>query len=277
MNVCALLLCFVENIVHEFYLISPVDGIKRDMRVVKASKLSVGGKHLTGHGSRKSRTKHYHRDDLQSSTNVQVSVFAKPLLYAFPSFDKSDALIFLPTSLSRHMNSGDTEATSKLILSHLDRDCLINLEHYQPGLLNTKSFVKMLDLITNLHPDSIMCAQGIKVDGNQISASLFAKFTDNKVIYESVRSTLKDPALRAVFGFPRAVKVRKSLENAPRGEEESQQIITFADSDEDLLVYVHVELTMTVDELTKKVSKFYVTSRLTSMHPAVTTNATGTC
>lgn len=73
------------------------------------------------------------------------------------------------------------------------------------------------------------------------------------------------------------MKVRKSLENAPRGEEESQQIITFADSDEDLLVYVHVELTMTVDELTKKVSKFYVTSRLTSIHPAVTNNATGTC
>lgn len=220
-----------------------------------------------GRESRQARTKHQRGNDPHCTENQQMEIFTKPVLYAFPSFDKSDALIFLPTTLSRYMNSGDTEGTSKLILSHLGKDCLINLEHYPCGLLNTKSFVKMLDLITDLHPDSIICAQGIKVEGNRISASLFAKFTDNKVVYDSVRGTLRDPALRTLFGCPRAAKVRKSLEHAPRGEEESQKIITLADSDEDLLVYVHVELAMTVDELTKKVSEFYVSSQLTSMHP----------
>lgn len=202
----------------------------------------------------------------KSIEKAQLQYFVKPLLYAFPSFDKSDALIYLPTTLTRHMNSGDSDATAKLILSHLDKNCMIDLAHYPRSFLNAKSFVKMLDLITDLYPDSIICAQQTKVDGNRISASLFAKFTDNRLVYDSVRKNLQDPAMCLLFGLPREEKLRKTLQDEPRPEEESRQILTFAESDQDLLVYVHVELTMTVDDLTKKVSEFCVSSRRTSMH-----------
>lgn len=203
----------------------------------------------------------------------EIEYYTKPL-YAFPSFDKSDALIYLPSTLTRYMNSGDMQAASKLLLSHLDKDCVVNLPHHPSGFMNTKTLIKLLNLVSDIHPDSVMCVHQTKVEGNQIWASIYIKFTDCRTIRDSVRKSISDPALKTMLDISREEQVRKSLTSEERTEEQKQHFLTLADTKDDILIYLSTEVVLTVDEITKKVSQFGIRSRTTSMHLANSRNKT---
>lgn len=224
--------------------------------MTKANKDRVGGKRY----SRANKTK-----PEPTIEQIQIEYFTKPIV-AFPSFDKSDALIHLPSTLSRYMNSGDLQAASKLLLSHLHKDCVFDMPHHPLGHYKTRNFVNLLTVVSDIHPDSVMCVHQTKVEENTIWASMYMKFTDCRSIRESVRSTVVDPTILPMICESREQQVQKILEDGDRSEEELENFRALANTKEDILMYIRAELVLTVDTITKKVSQFRIQARTTSMH-----------
>jgi len=194
----------------------------------------------------------------------QIEYYTKPI-YAFLTFDKSDALIYLPNTLSRYMNTGDVPALSKLLLSHCDKKCVVDVPKFSSEI-NVRKLVQIFDKMFDIHPDcvAVACAHQTKVVGNQISSSLFLKLTDIKIIQDVIRPSLHDPVLHEIFGGTRQQRMQRQLVCAQSLEEE-RQIRTLGQTDNDILIHVHVKLVLTIDEITKKVCKFGVQWKSTSM------------
>ena len=195
--------------------------------------------------------------------NEQIVPFAT--LYAFPSFDKCDSLIYLPTALTRHMNSGDVSSLSKLLRTHLDKNCAVNLAFLNNQALNVNILIMTYKLMLDLHPDTLQVAHNIKVDGNKISASVLVKYTDNVLIHESLRRTNKNSTFTPVLQMDRVEGWEKECASAGRSEQETQHYLALATSRADLCINLHMQLELIVDDLTKKVSQFSMSGRVTSM------------
>lgn len=191
---------------------------------------------------------------------------AVAMLYAFPSFDRSDSLIFLPTSLCRLMNSGDIPAISKLIMSHFSKTCVIKMSYWDGPSIDVKFLLKMYKMLLEVHPDSIQVAQNTKVDGNKITAQIFAKHTDSRVIHNAVRRTTNDPVFTETMRKNRVEELHQ-FGSATAAEMERFEQIAASHDEDDLLVYFHLDVEYIIDDLTKKVSQFNVTGKVTGLEP----------
>lgn len=139
----------------------------------------------------------------------------------------------------------------------------------EPGSLNVKYLIRAYEIMSDMHPDMISCATNIVVSENKIRATIHAKFTDVKMIHDYIRATVKDPFIAPVLKKDRIEGMREELEKDGRPPEEIDHFLSLASTGEDLLVYVNLSLEMTIDDLTKKVSEFTMSGRMTSMHPVV--------
>lgn len=185
-----------------------------------------------------------------------VAVFK---LLAFPVFDKRDSLLYFPHSVSRHLNSGDHDALSKLMHSYLH------------GKWTYHRMLEMFYFSTEVHPDSLMCVHSTKVVENQIFSTMYFKSTDCKLLNNSLRRTILDPT---VLHMITARDDRLKGEIASYGnlsDEEQQRMVSLVDSDEDLVIYGRMDLQMTMDSHTKKVTGLSFNAILTSV--AVCTNS----
>jgi len=199
----------------------------------------------------------------------KVNVSRRPpsnILYAFPHFDRCDSLLYFPCTLTRHLNTGDFTAVSKLFSSHIDKDCRVFMDYAAIGDINVKSFLKLHEVMLDLQPDRIMCVHSTKVVENQIFASVYLKATDNKTITDSVARTVKDPVCASLFTMDRAERMKLKTLAVERTEEERLKMIELADSGEDILVYVRLNLALTFNDVTKKITSFVCNGQVTSMH-----------
>lgn len=163
------------------------------------------------------------------------------------------------------MNSGDVRAMGKLLRSHLDKNCAVNLSFLNSQMLNVNMLIMTYKLMLDLHPDTLQVAHNITVDGNKIRATLLVKYTDNVLIHESIRRTNKDPTFAPVLQMDRVEGWEKECRAAGRSFQETQQYLALATSRADLCINLSMQLELTVDELTKKVSQFSMTGTVTSM------------
>jgi hypothetical protein len=86
----------------------------------------------------------------------------EPALYAFPSYDKCDSLLYFPNAMSRHTNSGDFAQLSRLFGSHLESDCHIALVDLNPS---SKQLGRLFCFFTEVYPDFMMCVHSTRVEG----------------------------------------------------------------------------------------------------------------
>ena len=199
----------------------------------------------------------------------KVNVSRRPpsnILYAFPHFDKCDSLIYVPCTLTRHLNTGDFTAVSKLFNTHMDKDCRVYMDYASIGEINIKSFLRLHEVMLDAQPDRIMCVHTTKVVENQIMASVYLKATDNRTITDSVARTVKDPICAGLFTMNRAERMKLNLAAVNRTEEEKLKMIELADSKEDILVYVRLNLVLTFNDFTKKITSIICNGQVTSMH-----------
>ena len=157
------------------------------------------------------------------------------------------------------MNCGDMAATSRLITSHFSKTCEIKLSYLDGPNIDVKFLLKMYNMLMEIHPDGIQVAQNTKVDGNKITASIFSKYTDNRTIHEAVRRTTDDPV------FSEAMKKERVEELRDFGISKDHEQL--AASQDDLLMYMHLEVEYLIDDMTKKVSKFTVNGKITAIEP----------
>jgi len=189
------------------------------------------------------------------------------VLVAFPHYDKCDSLIYFPHAISRHMNSGDMKALSKLVLGHLDRDCDINVYFGSTDRLSARNLIRYVDIANEVEPDRIMCVHSTKVVENKITATIYQKQTDSQRIFNFMSHTLKDPALdfgSIIQRFERFALYDKDQSLTPCAV---QELMFHASLEEDLLVYLRTDLVITFDDVTKKIIAMDWVGRLTSANP----------
>lgn len=193
----------------------------------------------------------------------------KHILYAFPSFDRSDALLFLPSTLLRHLNAADMKQFSKLLLSRLAKNCEIHVPYLSSEPVSPALLVQFHGLLCDIHPDSVACVHSTKVVENTITATIHAKFTAINTIYDSVARESKDPLLRPMFGVHRSASLIRNISMEDRPEEEKSKLISCVNSTQDnLVLYVRFMCSLTVDQITNKVTRYDLTGHVTSIHPS---------
>mmetsp|Transcript_19268 Transcript_19268/g.32260 ORF Transcript_19268/g.32260 Transcript_19268/m.32260 type:complete len:388 (+) Transcript_19268:143-1306(+) len=98
-------------------------------------------------------------------------------LCAFPSFDKSDSLIFFPTTFIKHRNCHDFHEMYKLFRRCLAKDCQASFPFGKfPG--HPLLLTRVLQIVAKAFPDTCLLAESTRVEGNIVTAKIFNKFTD---------------------------------------------------------------------------------------------------
>ena len=186
------------------------------------------------------------------------------VLVAFPTFDRCDSLVFLPSTLTRLINSDDIAGAAKLCHTHMRKDCIINYRT-DPGTnftFNLKSFLYFAKLTNILEPDRVMCVHSTKVVDNQIRATVYMKLTDTQMLYR-MNNTHNESDAQIAELLPQDRTKRFTMHS--NGHPDSS-ILQLSRLDEDLLLYLKYELIMTFDDVTKKVYAMDFTFALTSVH-----------
>lgn len=190
----------------------------------------------------------------------------KAKLYAFPSFDKSDALVYFPCSFARLLNSSDFPALAGLLSSHLSKNCDIQIYANKPGLPFSKGhLLDLFELMDQVHPDSIACCHSTRVVENEIKARLYFKYTDCKPLLTAITRTGVDPRFGWLTRNSREdmLKVHFGLNERPQHEQ--NELNALLDSEQDLVVYGEVDLRLRFDDFSKKITDFTYVAHFTSL------------
>ena len=189
---------------------------------------------------------------------------ANNLIFAFPRFNRSDSLLYLPHTLTKLMNSGDTDTISKLFQHHLDKNCVVMLG---PERIGVSALLSMSRVISDIRPDLIICVRETKVVGNVIYASSYMKYTDVKQSYISDVINTADEQVKHKFTKKREYLLNKGEHSGPqRTDEEQTELAALAASDANVLVYATCNMMFIIDDKTKKIVKFCFDRRITSVH-----------
>lgn len=185
-------------------------------------------------------------------------------LYAFPNFNKCDALLYFPSTMARHLNSGDHSSLSELIGTHFHKNCIAELYCGSEMRLGVAKLLDLFEVANDMHPDSVMCMHSTKVVDNEIRSTLYFKSTESRVIYESLKRTVVDPAFSSMFTGSRADRLREQLSFGSKSEEERLAICSLAESDADYIVYGQLDLRMLFDD-SKRVVNVKFNANLSSV------------
>eukprot|EP00598_Pedospumella_elongata_P014459 CAMPEP_0185013112 /NCGR_PEP_ID=MMETSP1098-20130426/98641_1 /TAXON_ID=89044 /ORGANISM="Spumella elongata, Strain CCAP 955/1" /LENGTH=315 /DNA_ID=CAMNT_0027542177 /DNA_START=51 /DNA_END=998 /DNA_ORIENTATION=- len=184
-----------------------------------------------------------------------------PMLYAFPSFDRCDSLLFFAHSLARHLNSGDIPSVAKLFASHISTDCHIHSvkascrgnHRIACPTVDAPTLVRMYAMHNEIFPDRITCVRSVQVDGNQIKALSYIKFTNSPAIIGSFAETTKEPLFVTFFGKDWKTTQRQKIEDDERPEQQKEEIFRLIEAGKDMVVHSRMEYTLTIDDRTRKI------------------------
>jgi hypothetical protein len=185
-------------------------------------------------------------------------------LYAFPSFDKCDSLVFFPNSMSRYLNSGDYYSLGQLMASHLHRNCAVRISPNGNPRISALMFIKMFEVMNEAHPDSVLCVHTTKVIENSIHARMYFKFTDSQVINASMANRTTGDMFQSMFALPRSDRFRDNMNFTAKTSEERVAITQIVDSNVDLVVYGKVDFRLCFDDC-KKVTDIDFMCEFTSL------------
>lgn len=213
-----------------------------------------------------------------SIASVLLTVSAPPMptiarrqgfekVHSFPQFDKNDSsLLYFPTAYTKHMTSGDISAMSSLISSHFDKNCSIAYRYLSPHALTPKTLLSLLQVISDLRPDMIMCVNSTEVIENQIVASILLKCTDSKVMFDALASRVQSQTPFPQFlGSTREEALKERIMRRAWPEAEKQRLIGLAEAGLDFVKHVNMQMTLTVDPATKKVVDMKMIGKITSL------------
>lgn len=206
----------------------------------------------------------------------RINVSRRPpssILYAFPTFDKCDSLLYFPNTMTRHLNSGDMTSLTKLFNTHFDKKASFDLSSCQHSVHTPQQLLKSYEYANDLQPDRIMCVHSTKVVENQIMTTIHMKFTDCAALYASVfMRVIAHNDLAVMHGSgDRTADIKEHITNAVHLEDSiKQQYMDLADSGEDFLIYVQLNTVFTFDDVTKKITFMSCSGRLSSMHAVET-------
>jgi len=193
-----------------------------------------------------------------------------PTLCAFPTFDKCDSLVFLPTTLVKCFNTEDFDALEKVFKVHMHRSCSV---HFKGMQFSVGEFIPAMAMLSQLHPDKVSCCSDTKVIDNTICAKILCKFTDNCVVSKSLTRAGREKYPNFFSSADRATCWKFQLAWSMLSAEEQQKVVEAAAEGADLLVYGSLEYKFTFDPRTRKVVRLEYDMTYTSVGPVVACDA----
>eukprot|EP00388_Colpodella_angusta_P044102 GDKK01061722.1.p1 GENE.GDKK01061722.1~~GDKK01061722.1.p1 ORF type:complete len:296 (-),score=33.48 GDKK01061722.1:55-942(-) len=185
--------------------------------------------------------------------------------FVFPSFDKSDSMIFFPCTFARLINSGDTPKLRTFMKTHSTRGCEVSLSRDEEFANSLLRFATMMETTDIAQPDIVVCMHNTKVEANQICAVLYFKYTDAPEMYDYLDAFISDPLLKAIYTGKRKDVLTHNLQLKSLPNDEQEKIFHIISLNERLQVYGKMELNLTVDDVSKKITKIEYIGRLTSI------------
>jgi hypothetical protein len=108
-----------------------------------------------------------------------------------------------------------------------------------------------------------------RVVDNTIISSILIKYTDLKVIHAHAgRITAREPAIAHRWGGDRAKIIKESIATKHLPEEDKKRYYAIAEQDVDLEINLRIELTVTFDDVTKRVTTLDFKVRSMSIRPS---------
>lgn len=188
-------------------------------------------------------------------------------LYAFPSFDKCDSLVFFPNSMSRYLNSGDYQGLGQLMGAHFHRSCMVRISPLVNVRITAGMFYKMFELMNEAHPDSVLIVHTTKVVENSIQARMYFKFTDSQIINRSMARRVTDEVFNPLFTRPRSDMFKDNMNLQKKSDAEKNALVAIVDSEVDLVVYGKIDFRLCFDD-SKKVTNVDFLCEFTSLSTA---------
>eukprot|EP00428_Durinskia_dybowskii_P078003 CAMPEP_0170359502 /NCGR_PEP_ID=MMETSP0117_2-20130122/2785_1 /TAXON_ID=400756 /ORGANISM="Durinskia baltica, Strain CSIRO CS-38" /LENGTH=282 /DNA_ID=CAMNT_0010613761 /DNA_START=94 /DNA_END=938 /DNA_ORIENTATION=- len=190
-----------------------------------------------------------------SPHEASVEVVPKQFkLIVFPSFEKRDSLIYFPHSMTRMLNSGDHAALSKMMHSYVHPDC--DVTFCNSNGLNYMQLLDVFSIGNMVHPDSMMCVHNTKVESSEIRAVMYFKFTDCKQLVDAVKKTVDIPHYIHSVGARAGLKQVFASDDNAKDQQQQQQMLSLIDSNEDLVVYGKMDVSLKVNDFSKKIVGF---------------------
>jgi len=194
------------------------------------------------------------------------------VLVAFPAFDKCDSLIYFPNTLIRFFNTTDMDAASKLMNKHLDKDCKVTVQGKNASEISAQSYKQVVTMGNEIEPDRIMCVHSTKVIENKIVSSIYVKFTDVQPLYALLSRTSKifenEGVLSSGMYPDRARRFQHFSAELSQSEQVAQDLMTYSQLEDDILIYMRIDFTLTIDDTTRKILHFTHAYEITSVHIA---------
>jgi len=186
-------------------------------------------------------------------------------LYAFPNFNKCDALLYFPSTMARHLNSGDHMSLSDLFNSHFHKSCQVQIVSDKTTHLSSDTLLGLFQIMTEIHPDSMLLMHTTKVVESEIRSTLYFKGTDTDVIFQSLKRSMTEPTFVGLFAQTRAEHLKGKFNLREKPETERHSIINLIESGADVVVYGKIEMKLSFDENTKRVMNVRMDSEFTSI------------
>jgi hypothetical protein len=121
-----------------------------------------------------------------------------------------------------------------------------------------------------IQPDRISCVSNTKVVENKIFSTILVKFTDCKMIHEhACRITANEPALAHMWGKNRVETLKQNIASKNLPPEQEAEYCALAEQDLDLEMNLQVDVTLTFDDMTKKVTALDFRGRMLSIRPSM--------
>lgn len=182
-------------------------------------------------------------------------------LYSFPSFDKSDAMIYLPSTIARLTNSGAQADLKRLLRNHCSKDCemIVTTQATSSISLPLTRYTGLMEIARTMFPDYFSCMHSTHVEDNQIRAEMYFKYTDTPEMHtyaHTIQGIDSDPLYKMAFVGDRRDMLSRNLALAYRPKVLVDKISTLIDLNEDIVVYGKDSLTLTFDSFTKKILSF---------------------
>ncbi len=188
---------------------------------------------------------------------------------SFPSFDKSDAMVYFPSTFARLRNSGDCKKVCELLRAYCTKSCRVEfMKVPHSWSVPLSIFLQLLVADDSIHPDGVICMRSTKVVDNQIIAELYFKHADVPEAhqYRGISASYVDKEYHwMVTGQPRTPLLIRNLRLDTRTELAKKQAIRLIESQADLELYGKLDLSFTFDAQTKKVTKISYLSHYTSI------------
>lgn len=180
-------------------------------------------------------------------------------LNSFSAYDKCESLLQFPRIFIACFNTGDKGSMEKLLRSRTDRKCEVNL---LGKTMDLNTYLKAIELVTELYPDAVTLTNRSVSVGNQISTVLCFKYTASRTIENSLKK--REPALIKLCPSLHTDPTQLNEFIASRPVEDRPAILTEVYMAEELVVYGKSLLSVTFEDNSRKIVRIDLTCLSTS-------------